>query len=273
MKIKSAFSTLLFVLVFGGIATAQIEFAEQKIVQSKGVALGVTDLDMIDELMLTMPGLGSNTREMLTEQSVKPYLMPPRQAPDAAQARSYMLAQCLEFYVNFDRNYKVNLSPDFIELSLGGSDYALSDAFRFLATTGTVSAAILPYESKAITAATYATDKYRISNYLHLFHGDQRTRQKIFEIKKALMRGNPALIEMAIPEDFEDLKNTKMWIPESKTTTKTGLFLVVSYDENLEMFEILGAYGNEWGRNGYLWVGYEDLARLARDGYVFLPEE
>ena len=255
-------------------AFAQIEEMKQKIFRSKGVAFGVTEMELIDELMFTMPGLGSSSRDMLTEQSVKPYMMPPRKSGADGSTNSYAIASCLEFYINFDKNYKVNLSPDFIELNLGQEkEYTLKESFSFLSETGTVSAAIMPYESATIPNSVFASEKYKIANFLHIFRSEMKSRMKIFEVKKALMRGNPVLIEMQIPEEFKDLKNTKYWTPVNEKPVETNTFVIVGFDQDLESFEILSSYGSEWGRNGYLWVEYEDLAKFATDGYVMVPND
>lgn len=272
---KILFKITLFLLIcFSTQSFAQIEELKMKIVQSKGSVFGVTEMELIDELMFTMPGLGSSSRDMLTEQSVKPYMMPPRRMAAKGSAVSYAIASCLEFYVNFDKNYKVNLSPDFIELNLGQKrDYSVKDAFTFMSTTGTVSAAIMPYESNTIPAGVFATEKYKIANFLHIFRPEMKDRQKIFEAKKALMRGNPVLVEMQIPEEFKEMKNTKYWIPKGEKPTETHPFVIVGFDQDLESFEILSSFGSEWGRNGYIWIEYDDLAKFATNGFVMVPDE
>ena len=79
---------------------------------SKGIQeIGISNEALIEEMLPLLPGLGSNSREMLTEQSVKSYMMPPRKVSEGVPSESYALAALLEFYVNFQSNYKVNLSP------------------------------------------------------------------------------------------------------------------------------------------------------------------
>ena len=85
---------------------------------SNTVALGVTNNALFDDLMTTIAGVGSNSRLIQEQQSLKPYMMPVRQLGFRGADWSYMLASCLEYYVNINRNYKDNLSPDYISLSL-----------------------------------------------------------------------------------------------------------------------------------------------------------
>ncbi|MEZ4980692.1 MAG: hypothetical protein R2769_03720 [Saprospiraceae bacterium] len=99
--------------------------------------IAVNDQTLINILMPIMPGFGSHRKTLIEEQSVKPYMMPPRQV---GPKRSSTLPTCwpvlLNSYVNFDQNFKDNLSPDYI--SLNNKSGALEDAFLFLANTGTL---------------------------------------------------------------------------------------------------------------------------------------
>lgn len=239
----------------------------------KGVAIGISAPELIEQMMVTMPGIGKNAKTMMNEQSIKPYLMPPRQASQSGAITSYTLSACLEFYTNFRKNYKVNLSPDFIALSLlkeGNLD--LKNSLRFLVTDGTVSADIMPYDSPTIPRSTGAVDKYKISNYLQIFRETHRERQKVFEVQKALMRGNPVIVELKVPKGFENLRDTRFWTAIGNDTTGQTLpFLVVSYNLELEAFEVLSAWGPDWASNGYLWVDFDDFGEMAQNGFVMVP--
>lgn len=238
--------------------------------QQRGV-LGVTDMEMIEQLMLVMPGLGSNSRDMLREQSVKPYLMPPRKRVSSGSDNAYVLASCLEFYVNFDDNFKVNLSPEYIALNL--REDRMEEAIRFLAETGTVSAAIMPYGARRIPDGVRATSTYKILNFLHLYRKESKGRQVIFETKKALMRGNPVLVELSVPTAMEELKGVRVWDSKGAKGDVVKPFLLVGYNEEMAAFEALSCWGSEWGHNGYLWVSYDDFSRLVENGFVLIPEE
>lgn len=238
----------------------------------KGMAIGISAPDMIDQMMVVMPGVGSHAKEMLSEQSVKPYIMPPRKAGGRRVSSSYTLASCMEYYTNFETNYKVNLSPDFVRLSLErNGDFDVKDALRFLVTDGTVSADIMPYDSPSIPRSTGATEKYRIENYLQIFRENSRRGQKVFETQKALLRGNPVIVEMRVPDGFENIKNTRFWTSVGAPGERVLSFLVVSYNLELEAFEILSSWGREWASNGYLWVDFDDFGKMAQNGYVMVP--
>jgi hypothetical protein len=184
------------------------------------------------------------------------------------------LATLLEFYVNFDNNYKVNLSPDYIALNLAQKEkYDLKSAFEFLISEGTVSAAIMAYDAMSIPRSVYATEKFTIANYLRVVRPEMRAQQRIFETKKALMRGNPMLAIINVPEDFEDLSDTRYWVSGKSKNTKLQPFIVVGYDQDLEAFEVAGFWGNGWADNGYLWIEYDDFGKLVENGYVMMPNK
>lgn len=236
-----------------------------------GLAIGITDAAQIDRFLLFIPGVGSG-RQALEQQSLKPYMMPVRRVGARGSDWSYALASCLEYYVNLNRNYKDNLSPDYIALSLqaSGARPSLDQGLRFLATTGTVSAAIIPYDAIAIPTAVYATTPYRITNFLHIFRDITKGREKVFEVRKALMRGNPVVVEMFTDAGFAGLRDVYQWQPAG-VADQARTLIVVGYDETQQTFELQSAYGSEWANNGYIWVRYADFERLALNGYAMVP--
>lgn len=235
--------------------------------------IGVSDATRFDQLMVTMPGVGSSSRFIQEQQTLKPYMMPVRTVGFRGSDWSYALATCMEYYVNLRRNFKDNLSPDYISLSLqaNGQRPTLEQGLRFLVQNGTVSAAIVPYDAAQIPSTVYATAKYNLSNYLHLFQSYASGREKTFEMRKALMRGNPVVIEVNTKSDLPQLSQTLTWKPERTNQPSTFTLIVVGFDEKIKSFEVMSCWGNDWGNNGYCWVTYDDLASVATDGYVMVP--
>lgn len=235
--------------------------------------LGIENTEMIDRMMLRIPGTSVTDNGNLRVQSIKPYMMPVRRAEGDHTNESYLLASCLEYYVNLNKNYKVNLSPDFIALNLQsqGKNIDFKSAFQLMAETGTVSAAIMPYGSPKLTAAVYATQKFKISNYLILFRSLTKPRQKIFELRKALVRGNPVIVELKVDQQFT-AAYAQNSVKLSNRSEQQVAVLIVGFDQEKEAFEISSPYGSAWGRGGYLWVSYDDLANQAISAYVMVPE-
>lgn len=236
----------------------------------KGVAIGISAPELIDQLMVTMPGLGA--KSMMEEQTVKPYLMPPRKVGARGDVTSYALATCLEFYSNFNKNYKVNLSPDFLSLKLNREQSKdVKNALRLLVTDGTVSADVMPYDAPQMAGNLGDAKKYQINNYLQIFGTGQRKTQKVFEVQKALVRGNPVIVELTVPANFRTVKDIRFWTASDEGEI-TLPFVVVSYNLDLEAFEIQSSWGTSWGSDGYLWIDFDDFGEMAKNGYVMVPD-
>ena len=235
--------------------------------------LGVTDASMIEKLMPIVPGVNVYESGNLDAQSIKSYMMPVRKVENNGSEESYLLASCLEYYVNLNKNYKVNLSPDYLALNLRdqGKQVDFKTAFHQMAETGTVSAAIMPYGSTTITSAVYATQKFKIQNYLILFREMASPRQKIFELKKALIRGNPILVEILADVSLSKANGQRQVEIGNKGQQKYAL-VVVGFDQEKEAFEVMSPWGSAWGQGGYLWLSFDDLSRQAQAGYVMVPD-
>lgn len=260
-------SLVLFILSFSSI-NAQVDstlFAKK----AQGV-IGISDAELIDYLMVTMPNGKKSGGKSLKNQSIKTYMMPPRKADESGNTKCYALTACAEYYINYEENYKVNLSPDYVALSMPEDN--LTEALSFLVKNGTVSADIMPYGSKFIPPSVRSTQKYAVQNFLYLFRKEAKTRQKIFELRKALVRGNPVLVEMLVPSDFSDFKNEELLLTEKSMSGKTAPFVVVGYNENEQTVELLGTYGSSWGDNGYMEISYDDFGEMATAGFVLVPE-
>ena len=263
---------ILLILVIGGVfSTVKSQSQVQK---SSNMQFGVTDGQLINQMLISLPNISGNTRDLLDHQSVKANMMPVRDAGGTSSTLSYLLAGCLEYYYNLGENYKVNLSPDFIMLHLNGESKTLAfkDAFSFLGDNGTVSAAILPYGSTQLTQGVNATQHYKIRNYLHIFHSTTRGRQKSFEVRKALMRGHPVLIELMANEKIYEYTSGQKYLDLDKKGNQYYTLAVVSFDETREAFEVMSCWGRNWGNNGYIWISYDDFEAFAQNGYVMVPD-
>lgn len=221
--------------------------------------------------IITVLELGSS-RDQISQQNIKNLLMPPRKQMNAKSSAFYAIASALEFYVNLNSNFKINLSPEFIKFHLPSGKQNLPDALNFLKEEGTISAALLPYDAQKLTAAMYQAERYKIDSYLQLFKSDFRERHKIFAIKKALLRGNPVIATLSVNQDFAKLNyQNRYWDPHSgQNSNNTKTVLIVGYDEDDEVFEIMNFQGSEWGNRGCVLVDYEDLGNHVREGFVLV---
>ena len=233
---------------------------------------GISDETQFEKFMPLVAGIGVTSKELLSEQSLKSYMMPPRKSGiNGGTSSSYALASALEFYINMNNNYKDNLSPDYIRV--GSNKTSIEDGLSFLCNNGTISAAIMPYDVSTIPSAVYAAQKYRIRNYLKLFQPSTRGLQKVYELRKAIMRGNPVIVEMQITNGFKNLQSARYWKPEEgdKTSAGSQYLIAVGYDEERKAIEFLNCWGREWGNGGYIWVSYDDFGEKGVNGFVLIP--
>ncbi len=224
----------------------------------------------LDLYLKVVEGVGISAKDALNEQSLKSFMMPPRKANSGCSA-CYALSSALEFYINLNENYKDNLSPDYIRLSLPRG--TIEDDLAFLANNGTVSAAILPFGSPNLTPSVQAAVRFKIKNYLKLFQATTRPPQKLYDLKKAVTRGNPVVVEMQVTNEFKTLKQARWWKADEGDKTPAGAhyLVVVGFDEEKKGVELLNSMGREWGLGGYIWVSYEDFGALATNAYVLMP--
>ncbi|MCB0631678.1 MAG: C1 family peptidase [Saprospiraceae bacterium] len=264
----------LIILYVSVVFSLSLSAQNPRMKSAEGMALGISAPEQIENFMYVVPGVGSSARDLLEQQSLKPYLMPVRKTGFRGNDLAYAAASCLEYYVNLGRNYKINLSPDFITLNLpgNGKNSSAKEVLGLLAEQGTVNAAIVPYDAGELTGAVFSTPKYDVVNYLHIFTSLTRDRQRVFEAKKALMKGNPVLVEIATDGSLQNQVGTRYLKSVPSGSTMNSL-LVVGYDENEEAFELMSTWGSAWGNNGYVFMKYDDFGKLAVNGYVLLPEE
>lgn len=232
---------------------------------------GIEDINVIDQLMVYIPGIGSPSREALERQNIKAYMMPIRQSADVSQEWAYSLASGVEYYVNLNNNYKDNLSPDYLSLSLAnqGTRPNLVDGFKFLMNQGIVSASIVPFGSQTIPMAVFNVPRFTINNFAYLFRPTTRERNRIFELKKALSRGNPVILELGTAADFTQLNAP--YYEMTAPPTETHILTVVGYDETEKFFELRSSFGRHWADAGYVRISYDDLARYAANAFVIIP--
>lgn len=241
--------------------------------RTEAIVMGLEDIQLIDQMMVYIPGIGSPSREALNRQNIKAYMMPIREALKSNQEWAYALADCLEYYANLNNNFKDNLSPDYISLSLAaaGSRPNIIDGFKFLIQQGTVSAAIVNYGSEQIPRAVFNVPRYKITNFAYLFHPTTRARNRVFELRKALSRGNPVIVELQTATDFTACRQSEY--NSNSPLSESHYLTVVGYDEETKLFELRSAFGRHWANSGYVYLSYEQLAQNAQNAFVIIPQQ
>lgn len=150
----------------------------------------------------------------------------------------------------------------------------LDSGMVFLKTTGNIAATDfdadpedcqkIPDEDQLKRAAAY-----RIRDFVRLFTPDAPWREKTFKVKQSLAAGNPVVVGMEITEGFLKLSSAQNYWDVEDLPAKVGghAMVVVGYNEAKKAFHILNSWGNNWGKNGYFWVKYEDFGKSCRYAY------
>jgi len=127
----------------------------------------------------------------------------------------------------------------------------------------------LPDEQLRTLAKAFAIQEYNA-----LFGRNTDAKVKIFKTKKMLANNIPVVIGMAIRHNFNNPSGL-YWNPDEGDIRDYGghALCVIGYDDRRQAFNIVNSWGTEWGNEGYIWVKYQDFARFAFFGYIFLAQE
>ena len=233
--------------------------------------VGIQDAQTLDAMLYYVPGLSNPGRTELLRQDIKSFMMPVREASSPGLEWAYALTSALEFYHNLNSNYKDNLSPDYLHLSLAnqGTRPNLEDGLRMLTQQGTVSASIVPFGATTIPYAVYSVPKIQVANFGYLFHATTKARNRLFEVKKALTRGNPVLVELRTGTDFATL-STATYAPTNPVTEQHFL-TITGYDASTETIELRGSFGRLWANGGYCTMSFADFTEFSVNAYVLFP--
>ena len=162
-----------------------------------------------------------------------------------------------------------------IKLSDCNRGSRISDALQFLQDKGDC---LAKYFDKNLDdcAQTPTPDlvahaaNYKISDYAALFKEEDDADYKILTLRRALAEKKPVVIGLRIRNNFYKLESADFWYPDLGDTTFAGghAMVIVGYDDNRSAFQLFNSWGTKWGRNGFIWVKYEDLARYVKYAYV-----
>jgi hypothetical protein len=111
---------------------------------------------------------------------------------------------------------------------------------------------------------------FKITDYAALFDVEIDNYEKINSIKKALAQKKPVIIGLRIRNNFYKLEDATFWHPDLGDTTYAGghAMVVIGYDDNLASFKVFNSWGTKWGKNGMIWVKYNDFAEYCKYAYI-----
>jgi hypothetical protein len=117
--------------------------------------------------------------------------------------------------------------------------------------------------------------KFPVMGFAILFTSRADAKTRVDEVKLSIYDGYPVIIGMKIPLSFEQAKD--IWIPESGEAAIPGFghaMCVVGYDDEKYggAFEVMNSWGEEWGDEGYTWIGYEAFGKWVDQAWILRDE-
>ncbi|MEY3323081.1 MAG: hypothetical protein RLZZ417_2664 [Bacteroidota bacterium] len=151
----------------------------------------------------------------------------------------------------------------------------ISDALSFLQEKGDC---LAKYYDKNLDDCEQPTtpellknaENFKISDYAALFEAEIDAKDKIDRIRKALAQNKPVIVGLRIKNNFYKLEDAGFWHPDLGDTTYAGghAMVVVGYDDNLSAFKIFNSWGPKWGKNGMIWIKYNEFAKYCKYAYI-----
>lgn len=113
----------------------------------------------------------------------------------------------------------------------------------------------------------------KIQSFNKLF--DIYDSNKIDPVRKSLSESKPVVIGMeCCTNSFDKAVGTDVWnVSENEPTPIYGhAMAVIGYDDNKYggSFLIMNSWGDDWGKNGYIWIKYNDFKRFTKYGYELI---
>ncbi len=92
-------------------------------------------------------------------------------------------------------------------------------------------------------------------------------------LKIALSNDMPVVVGMLVPESFSNVMGAYSWSSEETDNYENAYghaMVVVGYDDSVNggSVEILNSWGESWGKNGYIWIQYEDFLKYTLGAYA-----
>lgn len=128
------------------------------------------------------------------------------------------------------------------------------DAFNVLIARGINTLATVPYDDVVCRASSpgsaFSASANKIKNY-------RRIQGSVTEIKEYLAQGIPVVLGAMVNNEFAQLRGSGVLNNLNYNGGESGHAMIIAgYDDSKSAFRIINSWGNGWGDNGYLWVGY-----------------
>ncbi|WP_375751107.1 C1 family peptidase [Vibrio sp. HN007] len=166
-----------------------------------------------------------------------------------------------------------------------GGSY-ISDALKLLADKGALQDTAFPYSENSCyripTQSEFSkANDFKIEHFRRLSSSYSSSSIAV-NTRKALARGNPVVIGMAVGDTFmrhRGRSNVSFSQDDYQSFEFHGMddfgghaMTVVGYDDNYKggSFEIINSWGTDWGNKGYFWLSYEDYQTFVFEAYELI---
>ncbi|HAF76898.1 MAG TPA: cysteine protease, partial [Maribacter sp.] len=102
-------------------------------------------------------------------------------------------------------------------------------------------------------------EEHKIKDFARLFGSDEPAEEKVDNVKRSLINGNPVVIGFKVEESFYSAKT--VFEPDNLGSDGGHAMCVVGFDDDKYggSFEVINSWGPSWGNNGYMWIRYRDF--------------
>ena len=94
----------------------------------------------------------------------------------------------------------------------------------------------------------------------------------IESVKGELHRGNPVVVGMAVSSSFDNLRGKNIYTDERSEPTGGHAMVITGYDDKRRAFKVFNSWGQDWGDNGFGWVGYRAMGLRGKEFYTMEPD-
>tara|TARA_R110002051_G_scaffold180913_3_gene250410 strand:- start:78478 stop:79926 length:1449 start_codon:yes stop_codon:yes gene_type:complete len=114
-------------------------------------------------------------------------------------------------------------------------------------------------------------EEHKIKDFARLFGSDEPAKEKVDNVKRSLINGNPVVIGFKVEESFYSAKT--VFEPDNLGSDGGHAMCVVGFDDDKYggSFEVINSWGPSWGNNGYMWIRYSDFPNYTRYAFEMIP--
>lgn len=140
-------------------------------------------------------------------------------------------------------------------------------ALEAMMSKGCASVADVPFTNNKMTCDNVAgksssnkLNGYRVIAYSKEMTGNKEQGMNVNNIKYYLSQGYPVLIGAQLGENFMGWNSSKVITYDTEGYNGQHAYhamVVTGYDDSKKAFRVRNSWGNSWGDNGCIWVGYD----------------